>query len=107
MWKVGVALTALSLVVTIPTILALFEATSSPLVAGLNLDWLSGASMVCLFVDTAQLLLRSLFAYYLYKRKLPAGFTPSVSSCRRGRSAQTRWSCAEAPVRWQWCCTCW
>ncbi len=69
MWKVGVALTALSLVVTIPTILALFEAASSPLVAGLNLDWLSGASMVCLFVDTAQLLLRSLFAYYLYKKE--------------------------------------
>lgn len=69
MWKAGIALTLLSFVLMLPTVLALFQAAGSPLVAGLNLNWLSAASWIFALVDWAQRILRSLFAFYWYKRE--------------------------------------
>ena len=68
MWKEGALFTLLSLVLTLPTVLSLFQAAGSPLVSGLDLGWLTPLSWAFVFVDWAQMLLRSLFAFYWYKK---------------------------------------
>ena len=68
MWKEGALFTALGVVLSLPTVLALFAAAGSPLVAGLDLGWLTPLSWVFVFLDWAQMLLRSLFANFWYKK---------------------------------------
>lgn len=68
MWKQGVLFTLLSLVLLFPTVLLLLQVAGSPLLAGVDLSWLSVANWVLMFVDMAQMILRSLFAFYWYKQ---------------------------------------
>lgn len=69
MWKTGVIFSLISLVLTLPTALALLQAAGSPLVAGMDLGWLSAASYICAFLNWCQMFIRSLFALYWYKKE--------------------------------------
>ena len=95
MWKEGVIFTLVSLVMMLPTVLALFQAAGSPLVAGVNLDWLVPVSWAFVFLDWAQMVVRSLFAFYWYKKdasrrihdicaRLPEGQERSDALAMRG-----------------------
>lgn len=69
MWKAGVIFAAISLALTFPTVLALLQAAGSPLVAGMDLGWLTTASYICSFLNWCQMFVRSLFALYWYKKE--------------------------------------
>ncbi len=69
MWKAGILFAVLTLGLAFPTVLALLQAAGSPLVAGMDLGWLSTASYVCAFLNWAQMFVRSLFALYWYKKE--------------------------------------
>lgn len=68
MWKEGVLFALLDILVTLPTLLLLFAAAGSPLGTWVNADILNVLSSLCFFLNWAQMVVRSLFAFYWYKR---------------------------------------
>lgn len=95
MWKQGILFGLLDLLVAVPSVLLLFAAANSPLVSWVNADVLNTLSTLCFFLNWAQMVLRSLFAFYWYKQtasrriheicdRLPEGQDRSDALAMRG-----------------------
>lgn len=67
MWKQGVIFTLITLVLMVPSVLALMAISGSTLVAGLNISTLGTVMTVFSVLDCAQMVFRSAFAAHWYK----------------------------------------
>lgn len=69
MWKEGIVFTLISLALSLPSLLAVLAVSGSGLVAGMATGWISSASVACTVLDCLQMILRSAFAGYWYKKE--------------------------------------
>ena len=70
MWKEGAIFTALTVLLSLPTVIYLLAISQSPLVAWLpGGNWLYILLNVCAVLDWVQMILRCLFAVYWYKKE--------------------------------------
>lgn len=68
MWKPGLLFALVELLMAAPTMLLLFAAAGSPLASWVSVDMVNVLSTVCFFLNWAQMILRSLFAFYWYRQ---------------------------------------
>jgi hypothetical protein len=68
MWKEGAFFTLLTVLLSVPRMLAVLAAIGSTLVTGMDTSWLYTAMNICDVLNWGQMILRGMFAVYWYKK---------------------------------------